>query len=105
MKYCGKISWDSPVQDLIIISQSWWSSRTSANKVSDHIKSDQDVAWTKLLINSRNILNFRAIALKCGIIKQTDDHLVLEGKEFNRLIRDADGNVSGNIALEETNFI
>ena len=35
----------------------------------------------------------RAIALKCGIIKPTDDHLVLEGKEFNRLIRDANDQV------------
>jgi P-type Ca2+ transporter type 2B len=37
---------------------------------------------------------YRAIALKCGIIKPNDDHLVLEGKEFNRLIRDANENVS-----------
>jgi hypothetical protein len=43
------------------------------------------------------LISYRAIALKCGIIKPTDDHLVLEGKEFNRLIRDANDNVRFNI--------
>jgi hypothetical protein len=41
-------------------------------------------------------INFRAIALKCGIIKPNDEHLVLEGKEFNRLIRDSKDEVNLN---------
>jgi hypothetical protein len=36
---------------------------------------------------------FRAIALKCGIIQPNDEHLVIEGKEFNRLIRDSENKV------------
>ncbi|CAF4969434.1 unnamed protein product, partial [Rotaria magnacalcarata] len=31
---------------------------------------------------------------KCGIIKPNDDFLVLEGKEFNKRIRDASGKIS-----------
>jgi len=36
----------------------------------------------------------RSIATKCGIIKPDDDFLVLEGKEFNKRIRDSSGNIS-----------
>ncbi len=35
----------------------------------------------------------RSIATKCGIIKPNDDFLVLEGKEFNKRIRDGSGKV------------
>ncbi len=35
----------------------------------------------------------RSIATKCGIIKPEDDFLVLEGKEFNKRIRDSSGKV------------
>ncbi len=35
----------------------------------------------------------RSIATKCGIIKPDDDFLVLEGKEFNKKIRDSSGEV------------
>lgn len=47
-------------------------------------------------------INYRAIALKCGIIKPTDEHLVLEGKEFNRLIRDSKDEVIGFIIQDVT---
>merc|ERR1719516_807878 len=35
-----------------------------------------------------NINTARAIATKCGIIKSGDSYLVMEGKEFNKRIRD-----------------
>ena len=35
----------------------------------------------------------RSIASKCGILKPNEDFLVLEGKEFNKRIRDASGKV------------
>ena len=46
------------------------------------------------MVTGDNINTARAIATKCGIIKPGDNSLVLEGKEFNRLIRDANENVS-----------
>ena len=35
----------------------------------------------------------RSIATKCGILKPNDDFLVLEGKDFNKRIRDTSGRV------------
>jgi len=46
------------------------------------------------MVTGDNIMTARSIATKCGIIKPTDDFLVLEGKEFNKRIRDASGRVS-----------
>ena len=46
------------------------------------------------MITGDNIVTARSIALKCGIIKPTDDFLVLEGREFNERIRDSSGTVN-----------
>lgn len=46
------------------------------------------------MVTGDNIMTARSIATKCGIIKPNDDFLVLEGKEFNKRIRDASGRVS-----------
>ena len=40
------------------------------------------------MVTGDNINTARAIATKCGIIKPGDNFLVLEGKDFNRKIRD-----------------
>ena len=40
------------------------------------------------MVTGDNINTARAIATKCGIIRQGDGYLVLEGKEFNKRIRD-----------------
>lgn len=45
------------------------------------------------MVTGDNIDTARSIALKCGIIKPLDDFLVLDGKEFNRRIRDSEGEV------------
>ncbi len=45
------------------------------------------------MVTGDNIMTARSIATKCGIIKPNDDFLVLEGKEFNKRIRDASGKV------------
>ena len=45
------------------------------------------------MVTGDNINTARSIAIKCGIITPTDDFLVLEGKEFNRRVRDSEGNV------------
>ena len=40
------------------------------------------------MVTGDNINTARTIATKCGIIKPGDNFLVLEGKDFNRKIRD-----------------
>lgn len=49
------------------------------------------------MVTGDNVNTARSIALKCGIIKPTDDYLVLEGKEFNRRIRDANGDIQQHL--------
>jgi len=46
------------------------------------------------MVTGDNINTARSIATKCGILKPGDDFLILEGKEFNRRIRDSHGEVS-----------
>lgn len=45
------------------------------------------------MVTGDNINTARAIATKCGILTPGDDFLCLEGKEFNRLIRNEKGEV------------
>ena len=63
-------------------------------EVPDAIKKCQRAGITVRMVTGDNINTARAIATKCGIIKPGDNSLVLEGKEFNRLIRDANDNVN-----------
>jgi len=46
------------------------------------------------MVTGDNIMTARSIATKCGIIKPNEEFLVLEGKEFNKRIRDASGRIS-----------
>ncbi|KAF3823192.1 hypothetical protein GH733_010628 [Mirounga leonina] len=48
---------------------------------------------TVRMVTGDNINTARAIATKCGIMTPGDDFLCLEGKEFNRLIRNEKGEV------------
>lgn len=45
------------------------------------------------MVTGDNVNTARSIAMKCGIIKPGDDFLVLEGKEYNKRIRDSNGEV------------
>ena len=40
------------------------------------------------MVTGDNVNTARSIAAKCGILKMNDSFLVLEGKEFNKRIRD-----------------
>ena len=40
------------------------------------------------MVTGDNINTARAIATKCGIIKPGDNYLVMDGKEFNKRVRD-----------------
>lgn len=46
------------------------------------------------MVTGDNINTARAIALKCGILNPGEDFLCLEGKDFNRRIRNEKGEVS-----------
>ncbi|XP_028620429.1 plasma membrane calcium-transporting ATPase 4 isoform X4 [Grammomys surdaster] len=48
---------------------------------------------TVRMVTGDNVNTARAIATKCGILTPGDDFLCLEGKEFNRLIRNEKGMV------------
>lgn len=49
------------------------------------------------MVTGDNLNTARAIATKCGILQPGDDFLCLEGKEFNRRIRNEKGEVRGTI--------
>ncbi|KAK7867411.1 hypothetical protein R5R35_003839 [Gryllus longicercus] len=61
------------------------------DEVPDAIKKCQRAGITVRMVTGDNINTARSIATKCGIIKPGDDFLILEGKEFNRRIRDSNG--------------
>jgi Ca2+ transporting ATPase len=62
-------------------------------EVPDAIKKCQRAGITVRMVTGDNVNTARSIATKCGILKPGEDFLVLEGKEFNRRVRDEAGNV------------
>lgn len=53
----------------------------------------QQAGITVRMVTGDNVNTARSIAMKCGILKPNDDFLVIEGKEFNKKIRDENGKV------------
>ncbi|KAL1493475.1 hypothetical protein ABEB36_011520 [Hypothenemus hampei] len=66
-------------------------------EVPDAIKKCQKAGITVRMVTGDNINTARSIALKCGIVKPNEDFLILEGKEFNRRIRDSSGEVQQHL--------
>ncbi|NXB81789.1 AT2B4 ATPase, partial [Donacobius atricapilla] len=62
-------------------------------EVPDAILKCQRAGITVRMVTGDNINTARAIATKCGILLPGEDFLILEGKEFNRLIRNEKGEV------------
>ncbi|XP_043572493.1 plasma membrane calcium-transporting ATPase 1-like isoform X1 [Chiloscyllium plagiosum] len=62
-------------------------------EVPEAILKCQRAGITVRMVTGDNINTARAIATKCGIIHPGEDFLCLEGKEFNRLIRNEKGEV------------
>uniref|UniRef100_A0A8C8M4Q2 Calcium-transporting ATPase n=1 Tax=Oncorhynchus tshawytscha TaxID=74940 RepID=A0A8C8M4Q2_ONCTS len=62
-------------------------------EVPDAIKKCQRAGITVRMVTGDNINTARAIAAKCGIIQPGDDFLCIDGKEFNRRIRNEKGEV------------
>lgn len=66
-------------------------------EVPDAIRKCQRAGITVRMVTGDNINTARSIATKCGILKPGDDYLIVEGKEFNRRIRDANGEVQQHL--------
>lgn len=62
-------------------------------EVPEAIRKCQRAGITVRMVTGDNINTARSIATKCGILRPGDDFLILEGKEFNKRIRDNNGNV------------
>ncbi|XP_053481899.1 LOW QUALITY PROTEIN: plasma membrane calcium-transporting ATPase 3a, partial [Ictalurus furcatus] len=62
-------------------------------EVPDAIRKCQRAGITVRMVTGDNINTARAIAAKCSIINVGDDFLCMEGKEFNRRIRNEKGEV------------
>lgn len=65
-------------------------------QVPDAILKCQRAGITVRMVTGDNINTARAIATKCGILLPGEDFLCLEGKEFNRLIRNEKGEVGSS---------
>lgn len=68
-------------------------------KVPDAILKCQRAGITVRMVTGDNINTARAIATKCGILLPGEDFLCLEGKEFNQLIRNDQGEVRHTTGL------
>ncbi|CAB3233244.1 unnamed protein product [Arctia plantaginis] len=66
-------------------------------EVPEAIKKCQKAGITVRMVTGDNVNTARSIAVKCGILKPSDDFLILEGKEFNQRIRDANGEVQQHL--------
>ncbi|KAL0810020.1 hypothetical protein ABMA28_010849 [Loxostege sticticalis] len=66
-------------------------------EVPEAIRKCQKAGITVRMVTGDNVNTARSIAVKCGIIKPTDDFLILEGKEFNKRIRDTNGEVQQHL--------
>ncbi|XP_065810772.1 plasma membrane calcium-transporting ATPase 2 isoform X3 [Labrus bergylta] len=62
-------------------------------EVPDAIMKCQRAGITVRMVTGDNINTARAIAIKCGIIRPGEDFLCIDGKEFNRRIRNEKGEV------------
>lgn len=66
-------------------------------EVPDAIRKCQKAGITVRMVTGDNLNTARSIATKCGIVKPNEDFLILEGKEFNRRIRDSSGEVQQHL--------
>ncbi|XP_062977268.1 plasma membrane calcium-transporting ATPase 2 isoform X2 [Elgaria multicarinata webbii] len=62
-------------------------------EVPEAIRKCQRAGITVRMVTGDNINTARAIAIKCGILHPGEDFLCIEGKEFNRRIRNEKGDI------------
>ena len=63
------------------------------HQVPDAILKCQRAGIVVRMVTGDNVNTARSIALKCGILQANSEFLVLEGREFNKRIRDSSGKV------------
>ena len=66
-------------------------------EVPEAIKRCQRAGITVRMVTGDNVNTARSIATKCGIVTPGEDWLILEGKEFNKRIRDENGEVQQHL--------
>ncbi|XP_068239162.1 LOW QUALITY PROTEIN: plasma membrane calcium-transporting ATPase 2-like [Palaemon carinicauda] len=66
-------------------------------EVPDAIRQCQRAGITVRMVTGDNINTARSIASKCGILRPGDNSLILEGKEFNRRVRDSTGKIQQHL--------
>ncbi|KAG9508552.1 Plasma membrane calcium-transporting ATPase 2, partial [Fragariocoptes setiger] len=66
-------------------------------EVPDAIRKCQRAGITVRMVTGDNVNTARSIATKCGIVTPGEEWLILEGKEFNKRIRDANGEVQQHL--------
>ena len=66
-------------------------------EVPDAIKRCQRAGITVRMVTGDNVNTARSIATKCGIVTPGEEWLILEGKEFNKRIRDENGEVQQHL--------
>lgn len=66
-------------------------------EVPNAIKTCQEAGITVRMITGDNLSTAKSIAIKCGILQPNEDFLILEGKEFNRLIKNENGEVQQHL--------
>jgi len=64
------------------------------DEVPEAIRKCKSAGIVVRMVTGDNVNTARSIARSCGIIGPNDDFLVLEGKEFNERIKDANGEIS-----------
>uniref|UniRef100_A0A8D1IE82 Calcium-transporting ATPase n=1 Tax=Sus scrofa TaxID=9823 RepID=A0A8D1IE82_PIG len=74
-------------------SSPWAGGGGEGKVVPEAIRKCQRAGITVRMVTGDNINTARAIAIKCGIIHPGEDFLCLEGKEFNRRIRNEKGEI------------
>lgn len=62
----------------------------------------QRAGVTVRMVTGDNVATARSIAIKCGILNNNEEFLVLEGKQFNKRIRDKD---TGKVSNDRENNI
>lgn len=71
-------------------------------EVPNAIKKCQNSGIVVRMVTGDNVNTARSIAAKCGILRLNDEFLVLEGKEFNKRIRDP---ISGEVSQKKLDEI
>ena len=62
-------------------------------EVPSAIKQCQSAGIVVRMVTGDNVETAKSIALKCGIISEDDGFIVIEGKDFNKRIRDKNNKV------------